>query len=482
VEWSSLYGNRFQSDCACSSALNYARTVDANGVCIGGITSNGTASNTTANPGNLDMCVILQAYRVLVPNHVTALMQFQPNVYSVQVSFTVPKGEVIQYVSTSCPTAFHILKPNGASGNTEVVFLTNETTPQQITIQITQFNISFLCPSPAPLTLSYSATRPAIYANIPPCGVQYVNVYPYLSNAACYPYPGLEMYAASSSSTAPPVSSGTVAYVSEVIDANVEALYQLTVELSALQTQMFNIPFAATNQEQAVKMAGSVLEQQQKSLSRINSSSISETLSKSSYQEAFSKISNGSQQISQNIAKQEELAKQANNNSAMLQMVVQQVAEATYKSNQTVEQGVKSEEYTKNFIDEQKAKIQNELSSSGGDSCSISWIPLIGDALCSLWSDITGVFQLVIEIVVVIIAVCLIALCINSGCCQVFCKCCCRMCSIHHKAFKHHYDSEDEDDVEPDNHVVKRAPTKSSSTTTVQAAYHPVPVRTFDIG
>lgn len=291
------------------------------------------------------------------------------------------------------------------------------------------------------------------------------------------------MYAASSSSTAPPVSSGTVAYVSEVIDANVEALYQLTVELSALQTQMFNIPFAATNQEQAVKMAGSVLEQQQKSLSRINASSISETLAKTSYQEAFNKISNGSQQISQNIARQEELAKQANNNSALLQIAVQQVAEATYKSNQTVEQGIKSEAYTKNFINEQQAKIGNELSNmSGEDSCSISWIPLLGDALCSLWSDITGVFQLVIEIVVVIIAVCLIALCINSGCCQVFCKCCCRMCSIHHQNFKDHYDSEAEDDVEPNNHVVKHAPTKSSSsTTTVQAAYHPVPVRTFHI-
>ncbi|CAM5999792.1 unnamed protein product [Sphagnum balticum] len=131
ADWSSWYQANFDATCACESALDYARTVDSQGQC------------ENDSDGLFDMCVIMQAFRVTVPNYVTALMSFQPYSYTVQATFTVPKGNVIQYVSTSCPTGYNITKPGGTNGNTHIIFTTNQTTPQKIVIQITQFADSY---------------------------------------------------------------------------------------------------------------------------------------------------------------------------------------------------------------------------------------------------------------------------------------------------------------------------------------------------
>jgi hypothetical protein len=373
----------------------------------------------------------------------------------------VPKGQIIQFVSTSCPTAYQILKPNGASGNTEVIFYTNQTTPQKVTIQVTQFNLSYICNSVEPLTVTYTNSTPAVYANIPKCGTQYVNVYPYLSNAPCYPYPGLEMYAATSSNNPPVMSSSTLEYITAVQDSTYNSLIDMIVEFTILSSQLQNIPYYYA-------ITSEINSQQQQIIANMSISGASEQNLKRVNEEAGKQFNSSSQIINEALLKSEAGSKSSHDILTRLNQTIAQANEANNKS-LIQEQILKNQtEQFNRHLNEQQAKLQDDidnLGSGGGDSCSISWVPFLGDLLCSLWDGIDSVIQFVLGILVWIVVFCLILMCVNSGCCTSTCKCMSKACcSFKRHEYRRHYDSDFEEEAEEDEPRKPQKRTKTKKT------------------
>jgi len=437
--WGDFFQTFYDSECACSSAVGYAKTADAQGQCVAGTNPDGSANTSVPNPGNLDMCVIMEAFKVNVPNYVSAYMTFEPYQYSVQATFQVPKGQVVQYVSTSCPSSFDILKPAGPLGNTEVVFYTNQSSPQKITIQITQFNNSFVCANAAPLTATYTNSTPAVYANIPACGVQYVNVFPYLSNAPCYPYPGLEMYAATSSSNPPVMQSSTLTYVTTVQDSAYENFINALVSFSIANSVRASL---ATNynltSEELTDQLQQINDQEQQVINGINVTGVSEDLQKSTQEQTNKLMIFNNNITNEAIAKAQQEAKQS---ATILNSLNGTIAQMNEQNDKNQQLAIQMKEQTKKF-DVQQAEMSAKVlqlaadatnNNDDGNSCFLSFIPLLGSVLCNLWNGLENVFQIIIGVIAWILIFCLIMMCIKSGCCEAglggiaeLFSCCCK--------------------------------------------------------
>jgi len=427
VDWASYYNTFFDPTCASESASTYARVVDSSGICQQSVLDNGTILDFV--PGNYETCTLMNAFWVIVPNYVSSFMYFQPRQYTAQATFVVPQGELIQQISTACPTSFNVIMPNGTSGSVNVTFFTNSTTIQTATFVVTGYGV---CSTSQSTTFTFSATKPYTVGPIPACGTQYGQVYPYLSNQPCYSSPGIEMYRAYSSNDGPITPSTTVTYVSDISNSLTSGLVNIMMQLLSIQSAIMMVPFAANSSEAINEQYSALVQQQISTIQNANLSITSPTL-QSLIGNAQLILANNSQQVAANLAVQYELVQVFNNVSEQLNLSIT-------RGNALTQQIVQATTSEQTFVNATNIQITGELQqirseiadlgggSSGGSSCILSIIPVFGNWVCDIWNGLTGslgsIFASLFSIVV-ILALCFCGICVCVAVFPELCQCTC---------------------------------------------------------
>jgi len=415
IDWASYYQTFFEPTCATESAYAYARVVDNQGICQQRVHDNGTLSSVI--PGNNAVCTLMNAFEVYVPNYVSAFMYFKPRQYSVLATFSVPQGELVQNISTSCPTSYNVTMPNGANAPLYIEFFTTSTRTQTATFTLQGFGA---CASVySSYTFTYSATLPYTTNPIAACGFQYGQVYPYLSNQPCFPPPGIEMYRAYDSNNGPITPSTTVTYVDNIASTNTQTLVQLMVELSIQSSLQSILPFTALSESALVTQYQQVLQSQISAITDANFSfsTASEQNIKTTAQAAFT---NSSENVQKNLVSQEQGLKSFNNLTSVINASLQGLDFLQEQSSKANEQSAKQTTNMINVVNEETAKINQDLKRTGGGGGSVCDIVFI-DLFCSLYNGLTGgiagiagiMTSLVVVIVVVAVAICLICICVK---------------------------------------------------------------------
>jgi len=422
IDWVTFYSTFFDPTCATESASTYARSVDSSGVCQQNVFDNGTVSNITN--GNYDVCTLMNAFWVVVPNYVSAFMYFQPRQYTVQATFLVPQGELIQNISTACPTGYNVTTSNETNGATYITFFTSATTTQQATFTVTGYGA---CSSTQTYQFSFSASTPFTTPPLAACGTQYGQVYPYLSNQPCYDSPGIEMYRAYNSNDGPITPSTTVTYVDDITNSLTAGLVNVLMGLLNAQMDIMTIPYMANSTDDVINQYGSKLQAQISALQNPNLTTISPSM-QTLITNAQASLQNNSATIQANLLVQYQLASLSSNLSAALNVSVAAGNVALQKVNQAVASESAFVKTTNAAVETELAQARQEiadLNSNNPSSCIFSIIPIFGSDLCELLngleSGIGAIFGSLFSIIIILgICICSCCICIEVG--PMLCK------------------------------------------------------------
>jgi len=422
LDWASFYNSFYDPSCATESAYSYARRVDQYGICQESVDDTGTPTNSI--PGNNDYCGLMEAYRVYVPNYVSAYMILEPREYVAEATFVVPTGPIVQQINTACPSSYTVSMPNGASAAVYLTFFTTETAVQTATLSVTGYGP---CAGTTSMTMTYSASRPFTSSPISACATQYANVFPYLSNIACFDSPGIEMYKAYSSQDGPITPSSTVQYVSTQVDSAVTSMASMIANLLVLQSQLSYLPYTTSSGLQAAQQYDQILQQQLAIVASANytQENANEAAQKRVVQQ---QISANSASVLGGILVQEQQAKklqnltiQANSSNTIAQqlnalsnnMTNQMLALVNLTTQEIAQEAA--------YVEQQLALAEGSRGGGGGGSCGgvLGSIFLIGSIICAIenaFSDLlSGIMSVIVIIIIVVLIICCCPTCINGA-------------------------------------------------------------------
>lgn len=422
LDWASFYNSFYDPNCATESPYSYARVVDQYGICQQSVSDTGAVTQVV--PGDNDYCALMQAFRVYVPNYVSAYMSMEPRQYTGTATFVVPVGEIIQQTNSACPSSYTVSMPNGAAAALYITFFTTTASEQTATLTVTGYGS---CAGTQSTTFTFSATNSYTTSPIAACGSQYANVYPYLSNIPCYSSPGIELYKAYSSQDGPIVSSSTVDFVSTQVDSAVTSMSSMINQLLALQTQITSIPYLATSAYDAAQQYAQVMDQQ---LALVASANYTQQNAAEAAQKRIvqQQISQNSATVLGNIVLQEQQVKklqnitqQANASNALAQLYNQFSQNATAQMAQLI--NITGQEIAAEaaYVRHELALAEASLGGGGGGSCggTLGSIFLIGSIICGIENAFSGLLSGIMSVIMIIIiigvCICCLPTCVNAA-------------------------------------------------------------------